>query len=496
MSTGLIFKRASIVLFVVLCFGFSQFAGWAVMGTILADNQVRRSDAALKGDLVRGDLRTAAADYQSLAGTPAVGEAQAEIDKLLAVYVKAGKGTVGALTENCAKPDWAPATCRKVADARGVLEKAKRRDALKAQIDAGGARIDGAEKVADGAVEVAVPVGIAQRLGFVADGEEGKHAAEDTARFFRVVFLVAFVGLVATFGFALVGVRHTDIKKGSALLRESPMAIVPLIFLLVEGGMNAIFGWRQAGGGFFSVASWLQAAMFFSAAVLGAYLPTRWHAAHEPTDAEKYPDLSKWDFGPARLGGPSPQAATRDFAPEANPLPSAHAQGFPAAHGSAGFAAQPININFGLPGAASLVAPGGETRPASGPQDAPSASAPAVAATPAPAGPQPEQLALPARGVPDRPVDRSAYERDKFVQEQVDALMTFRAACVLDAPGGAVEDQVLYDRYWHWCGGAGLPRRDFDALFAKATGLRLYSVGSGVVWGNVVLRDTVQLRRA
>ena len=488
MTWGLFFKRFAIVLFVALCFGFSQFAGWAVMGTLLADNQVRRDDAALKGALVRGDLKTAAADLEALRGTPSVGEAQAEIDKLLATYVKSGKGTVGALTNGCEKPDWAPATCRKVADARGLLERAKRRDALRAQVEAGGARIDGADKVADGAVEVAVPVGIAQRMGLVAEGEAGKHQAEDTARFFRVVFLVAFVGLVATFGFALVGVRHTDIAKGPRLIRENPMVIVPLIFLLVEGGMNAIFGWRQAGGGFFSVASWLQAAMYFSAAVLGAYLPTRWHAAHEPTVEEKYPHLAAWDFGPRRIAVQPP----RDIAPDANPLPSAYAQGFPAAHGQGGYSQQPINVNIGFPGASSLAAPGTEARPVSGPQSAPSASAPAVAATPAPAG----QDLLPARALPAGPVDRAPYEKAKFEQEAVDSLITFKEACLIPAPGAAVGVDQLYDRYWSWCGGAGLGRREFDQLFPLATGVQQYAIGEVIVWGEVALRETVQLRRA
>lgn len=486
MTAGLILKRASIVLFVALCFGFSQFAGWAVMGTLVADNQVRRDDAALKGDLVRGDLKTAASDYQSLAGTPSQGEAQAEIDKLLAVYVKAGKGTVGALTNGCEKPDWAPATCRKVADARGVLERAKRRDTLKAQIDGGAQRIDGAEKVADGAVEVAVPVGIAQRLGLVAEGDAAKHQAEDTARFFRVVFIVAFVGLVATFGFALIGVRHTDLRKGSALIRENPMVIVPLIFLLVEGGMNAIYGWRQAGGGFFSLGSWLQAAMFFSAAVLGAYLPTLWHATHETREPEKYPDLAKWDFGPRRIGVAPP--VKRDYAVEANPLPSAYAQGYPATHGASGYSSQPINVNIGFPGAA----PGNEARPAPVTQSAPSASTPAVAATSTPAG----QDLLPARAMPTGPVDRSPYEKARFEQEAVDSLITFKEACLIAAPGAAVGVDQLYDRYWSWCGGAGLGRREFDQLFTLATGVQQYTIGEVIVWGEVALRESVQLRRA
>jgi hypothetical protein len=494
-TVGVFFRRFAIVLFVGLCFGFSQFAGWAVMGTMLADNQVRRDDAALKGDLVRGDLKSAAADYQALAGTPSVGEAQAAIDALLAIYVKAGKGTVGTLTSNCEKPDWAPQTCRKVADARGVLEKARRRDALKETIEKGGSRLDGAEKVADGAVEVAVPVGLAQRLGFAGAGEADKHAAEDAARFFRVVFLVAFVGLVATFGFALVGVTHRDVAKGPALIAENPMVIVPLIFLLVEGGMNAIFGWRQAGGGFFNFAAWLQAAMYFSAAVLGAYLPTAWDRAREPSEADKYPALAKWDFGPVRLGAPVLQAP-RDIAPEANPLPSAYAQGYPAVHGAAGYASGPINVNLSVAHAPHVGAHGADGASAGAPMPPEAARvgrvAPDVTGVPA----REAHELLPPRETPLIPVDRSAYERARFEQEAVDALLTFEAACVIKAPGASVACEQMYGRYWNWCGGAGLGRNEFDQLFAHATQLQRHTIGEVDVWGHVALRETVQLRRA
>ena len=500
-TAGVFFRRLAIILFVGLCFGFSQLAGWAVMGTMLADNQVRRDDAALKGDLVRGDLKTAAADYQALAGTPSTGEAQAAIDALLAVYVKAGKGTVGTLTSNCAKPDWAPQTCRKVADARGVLEKAKRRDALKATIEGGGARLDGAEKVADGAVEVAVLVGLAQRLGFAGAGEADKHAAEDAARFFRVVFLVAFVGLVATFGFALVGVKHQDVRKGPALIRENPMVVVPLIFLLVEGGMNAIFGWRQAGGGFFNFAAWLQAAMYFSAAVLGAYLPTAWDRARDPSEAEKYPALAKWDFGPVRLGAPALQAP-RDIAPEANPLPSAYAQGYPAVHGAAGYASGPINVNLSVAHTPHVGAHGAGAngdRPASEAElGAPAGARDAHIGPPSVGHGRAREAheLLPPRETPLIPVDRSAYERARFEQEAVDALLTFEAACVIKAPGASVACEQMYGRYWNWCGGAGLGRNEFDQLFAHATQLQRHTIGEVDVWGHVALRETVQLRRA
>jgi hypothetical protein len=492
-------RKTAIAVGIAFCLLWSQIAGWAVTGQIMADSQVRRDSAALKGELVRGDLRTAAKDLEALAGTPSTGEAQAEIDKLLATYVKSGKGTVGALTDNCAKPDWAPATCRKVADARGMLERAKRRDALKSQIEGGGARIDRTESVAGGAVDAAIPVGILQRLGFVGWDDAAKHAAEADVYFWFVVFFVMGMTFFATFGLAMMGLTHEDLKRGPReLIRRHPAAALPLIILAVEVGTNAIFGWQRANGGLFNPKAWLQAGLFASVGLLGAYLPTLWHGSRKPTDAEKYPELAAWDFGPARIAH-APQALREGEQASAPPAgrslavgSDAYGVGYPAAHGQAGFASQPIHVNIGFPPAASLAAGGNDARPVSGPQNAPSAGVPAVAATPAPAGAE----LLPARDLPDGPIDRSAYEKAKFEQQAVDSLMTFKEACLVAAPGAAVGVEQLYDRYWSWCGGAGLGRREFDQLFPLATGVHQYAIGEVLVWGEVALRDTVQLRRA
>src|SRR5690606_23275887 len=105
----------------------------------------------------------------------------------------------------------------------------------------------------------------------------------------------------------------------------------------------------------------------------------------------------------------------------------------------------PINISVALPATG---VGGGLGEPPSRPPAAEELPAPQPRPQlPAPgAGAALKARAMPAPAAAQRPVERA------HVQELIDHLLCFRAACVLDAAGGVVPVREMYERYVSWAG--------------------------------------------
>lgn len=67
------------------------------------------------------------------------------------------------------------------------------------------------------------------------------------------------------------------ILRALMLVPAHPILALPFVFLFVEAGLNATFGWRQAGGGLLNPGAWLVAAMYAAFALIAAEIVMRWH---------------------------------------------------------------------------------------------------------------------------------------------------------------------------------------------------------------------------
>lgn len=172
-------------------------------------------------------------------------------------------------------------------------------------------------------------------------------------------------------------------------------------------------------------------------------------------------------------GGGAPQGGTYD--PHGGGTPGTHSA---SAHGA------PITINL-TPGAAGV--------PASATVDASrsvshAAATQAAARLPKPRAPRLDVGAQPAQ---DPPVDR------KMVQEAIDGLLAFRAACVAEAAGGLVSAADLYRRYVAWRGHRALAEAAFHSLFSEMTGVLSDDIAGVRHYRDVALRaNDPQLRVA
>ncbi len=153
-------------------------------------------------------------------------------------------------------------------------------------------------------------------------------------------------------------------------------------------------------------------------------------------------------------------------------------------------AAAPVTINIGgMP-----VAGGGTSASSAGsdPVTVPLVPAGDVSGQPAAA----ERVDLPALPPPARPVDRSAVAVDLTDEERpaADVILSFRAACVIDAPSGLVSSANLFRRYEVWAGDRALAEPAFLQLFPRVTGIRLTDIGGFLHAVGVALRAAPALR--
>jgi predicted dinucleotide-binding enzyme len=77
------------------------------------------------------------------------------------------------------------------------------------------------------------------------------------------------------------------------------------------------------------------------------------------------------------------------------------------------------------------------------------------------------------------PVDRSRVSRALSPEEReaADVILAFRAACIVDSPGGLVDAQHLVRRYQAWAGNRALAPEAFLALFADVSGFKAVDMG-------------------
>lgn len=189
------------------------------------------------------------------------------------------------------------------------------------------------------------------------------------------------------------------------------------------------------------------------------------------------------DFGPARG---LPPAAERLLLAPADTVAASRPPG--AGYGGSATSA-PIHINIGMPQQAGQDAgAAGVGRDHQGGTE----GAPSPAPRPAP------RRDLPALPADSPPVDRSCVTRElaPHEREAADVILAFRAACVIDAPGGIVALRNLYARYQHWAGERALEQVAFCDLFAAVTGIRLDPIGGSAHARGVALRAGPALRVA
>lgn len=116
-----------------------------------------------------------------------------------------------------------------------------------------------------------------------------------------------------------------------------------------------------------------------------------------------------------------------------------------------------------------------------------------VAQTP-PSPPRPRRdLAALSADAP--PVDRSRVVRTLTPEEReaADVILAFRAACIVDTPGGIVVASDIWKRYRHWAGERALGEAPFLALLADVTGIEAVDIGGHLHARGVALRVGTKL---
>lgn len=105
---------------------------------------------------------------------------------------------------------------------------------------------------------------------------------------------------------------------------------------------------------------------------------------------------------------------------------------------------------------------------------------------------------LPALPADAPPIDRSRVQRELTDAERpvADVMLAFRAACVVDAPGGLVAVENLYRRYQHWAGERAASTELFLKLFPEVTGVCIERLGGFPHAREVALRAGAALRVA
>jgi len=480
--------RFGLALGIAICFIWSQVCGWAVTGRMLADDGARRSVASTSSSTAASDLKKLQ-DERSKIETPrprgtVAAELDLELRKTSAKYPNGDGPNATKLKGELAAVDRAIELDTKLIPS-----------ALKA--------LESKPATAAGEVDVAVPVGIAKRMGWIGEDADAVAAAEQAAHFWFIVFIVFACAFFATFGFKFVGVTHEEVfERKHLLFIDKPMACVPLVFLFVEAGMNATYGWHRAGGWNFEAL--LQALMFAGAAVIGAYLPTRWghvdkprpardpledkwamhwgdrQISYAPRDEAYHPDIERLraDGRGDAPGVSRPQEQFR--AGSDRPMAGASSEGaagsgraYPASPSGPQQSA-PITINVGSPAAPAAEVKG--QAPMLPPPDlraGASGSAPGAALLPAP--PAIETGA---------PVDRSGYQR------KADHLLLFKAKEVEAYPGGLVSGGDMYARYVAWATARVMPERVFLELFPEIADLETDVIGGELHFVDVKIRGT------
>lgn len=208
-------RRLFIGIPLLACIVLSQITGWSVMGITISDSSAARENKADSREAKRSALKRAQEDRNLLGAQPAPAEVQAKIDKELQTYVRKEDKTVGTITSNCARPDWAPTVCRRVADLKIQLQSAERAIELDRQIASGSS-----------AVETSGAVGAANARTATLEKLTGWSSSE--LDFWLNVFFVGMVGLFANLGPTLAGFADPQIATAiGGTEAANPAAVSP-----------------------------------------------------------------------------------------------------------------------------------------------------------------------------------------------------------------------------------------------------------------------------
>lgn len=120
---------------------------------------------------------------------------------------------------------------------------------------------------------------------------------------------------------------------------------------------------------------------------------------------------------------------------------------------------------------------------------APEAAGPARTGAVANDGPPIDQTTS-APAAPDAPVDRSG------INGLIDHLLCFRAACVLNHPGGVVSTDEMWDRYRAWAGERTMARPAFETMFPELTRIEKVDFGGVPHYRGVTLKGAAELAAA
>jgi hypothetical protein len=270
------------------------------------------------------------------------------------------------------------------------------------------------------------------------------------------------------------GTPHLDVMVRLTGAKPDEVAFWWPVVLTAVIGFFATFGWPLAGVG---------------------------RGGHELRQPEPDP-LADFDWGPRRLpppsgyhqnqgfgeagtAGASPSAqrvSSRQTADAGSPGHASFPSGGPAAahvHGA------PINISVALPAAGV----GGGLEPGA----SPSPAAERIATEPKAMLPAPGAgAALRARVLETPPAAQRPVDR-RHVQELIDHLLCFRAACVLDAAGGVVPAREMYERYVSWAGERAISEQAFDTMFGELAGIARVNFGGVPHYRGVVLNREPRL---
>jgi hypothetical protein len=191
------FRRQCLLIAAIAGFLIDQFSGWQNLGLTLADGQVSRATLA---DGLAGKAKLKASK-------------QAELDQINAGKLRARASIEADIKLECDRkgkmyPDGVGPKCTAL---RGELGTIDRKAVLEKEIVDLQRELATGPQVASGAPQYAVPIAIADGLGWVLHKtvglEHGKVGPEQVT-FFTEVMLAAAMGLVATFGLPLLGVGH------------------------------------------------------------------------------------------------------------------------------------------------------------------------------------------------------------------------------------------------------------------------------------------------
>jgi hypothetical protein len=201
----------------------------------------------------------------------------------------------------------------------------------------------------------------------------------------------------------------------------------------------------------------------------------------------RQPDETWQDYG-HRVGEAT--SRTLDAAPRHLMLPAPAAGHASGSAPQSGGSHQGVTIN---------ISPSGVSAPGML-QGAPQALSTAAGGAPGsePGAPRYARRDLPALPADAPPIDRSRIVRQLSDDERpaADVILAFRAACVIDAPGGLVSVENLHRRYAHWAGERALDLKAFLRLFADVTGVRIADVTGFPHAHDVALRVGASLKVA